>query len=657
MYQYPQNKQSGRTVHMIYNLRADAINGLFNTNKLWRRVDQFTGLCLIAPLILLLSMQARASEDNYVTHGPILGRVSAHEIGVWARTFRAAPIRVRYGFLPDQLDLMSAPVTTLVEHDNSAWLQLKYLKADTKYYYELVVGEAAIPVIQRSGSFRTLPDADEIRDKKHNPEGKFNFSFELGACNNQILKGWGPEMPAYGTMLEKGIPDQVSFAILNGDFIYEEGRDYAPEQWLTDVGITPEQTPEIVTIAPTIVGVWENYKRYLERSSNLNIWHRNVPSYFTMDDHEILNDVFGTGTPGFRNRRAAFRDIGIQAWYDYIGWSNPAPAGQQGIVFGRAELQQGSDILFDENGQFNELDLNQISNLMIHWGGPTAGVNKRELDGVGGDPNAGPYTVVERIDDKRLRISPQARASSSSTYSIGRQTYSKMRVSNADFFFLDTRAQRDVYDLSEPDKPGVSVLGLGQKEWLKEQMRNSDAEMFFIASSVNLAIPHVGTSRGAAKTNAEPERDEAWTVYLQEREEMIQFWDSLGKPVFVMTADLHSSFAIKVTDRVWEIASAPHNSRNHSLSAEGNRPANGLFESGGRTVDIRWSNAMLDETPLEMRLSPVYTIVQINNVFTNRTLSGPDLSVAFPRPQVIFQFYSGLTGELLYAESIVVENP
>jgi hypothetical protein len=170
-------------------------------------------------------------------------------------------------------------------------------------------------------------------------------------------------------------------------------------------------------------------------------------------------------------------------------------------------------------------------------------------------------------------------------------------------------------------------------------------------------IPHTGTSRGAAKTAQEPERDDAWTAYLAEREEMILFWDGLGKPVFVLTADLHDSFVVKVTERVWEIASAPHNSRNHALSAQGNRPANGVFEYGGRKVDIRWSNATVEETPVEMRLNPVYTTVQINNVFKNRRTSGKDLSVAFPWPQVIFQFFNGINGDLLYAESVVVKKP
>jgi hypothetical protein len=38
---------------------------------------------------------------------------------------------------------------------------------------------------------------------------------------------------------------------------------------------------------------------YLERGNNLALWHRVVPSLFTLDDHEILDNVFGSGTAGF----------------------------------------------------------------------------------------------------------------------------------------------------------------------------------------------------------------------------------------------------------------------------------------------------------------------------------------------------------------------
>jgi hypothetical protein len=93
-----------------------------------------------------------------------------------------------------------------------------------------------------------------------------------------------------------------------------------------------------VRTAPTIVGVWENYKVYLERGNNLALWHRVVPSFFTLDDHEILDNVFGSGTAGFRHRRAVFRDIGVQGWYDYLAWSNP-PLFRQDAYFGEAELK------------------------------------------------------------------------------------------------------------------------------------------------------------------------------------------------------------------------------------------------------------------------------------------------------------------------------
>ena len=78
------------------------------------------------------------------------------------------------------------------------------------------------------------------------------------------------------------------------------------------------EIPRLLQIAPTITGVWENYKLYLERGENLAKWHRDIPSFFTFDDHELLADLNGTGTVGLRDRRVVFRDIGVQAWYDYL---------------------------------------------------------------------------------------------------------------------------------------------------------------------------------------------------------------------------------------------------------------------------------------------------------------------------------------------------
>ncbi|MCI0624111.1 MAG: alkaline phosphatase D family protein [Acidobacteria bacterium] len=598
------------------------------------------------------------SEIVTVTHGPILGRIGAHEIAVWGRTSQPGTLRVRYGLEPNKLDMQSSLATTRLEDDNTGYVHLRGLKSRTKYYYQIVASDEELGP-HPGGSFHTLPESDDVRHPVHNPRGLFNFRFEVGDCNNQNAKWYGTgDLPTYKTMLDQ-LKDKVDFAILNGDWLYEEKREYRTEQWLRQVNRKPAEMPYLVQLAPSIVGVWENYKLYLERGKNLAAWHAAVPSFFTYDDHDILNDVYGTGTAGRRDRPAVFRDIAVQAWYHYLGWSNPVEH-QQGIYFGRAELKAGSDILTDLNGNLRDLALEQATNLHVHWGGPAAGVNEAALntadlrqgafDDVGGDPNAGVYDIHEVLDNNRLRIWPKARQDGISSFSIGRRSYCRFKVSNCEFFLLDTRGQREMHDVRYPRKPGLSMLGQQQRAWLLDAMAKSDADFFFVVSSVNLTIPHRGAG-GIVEIGEN--KDEAWTVFLDEREQLIRFWDSLGKPVFLLTGDLHNSFAIRITGRVWEFASGPHGSINHTVGSEGGRPANGAFDSMGRKVDIRWSSYILDDTPPELRRRPLYCVVQVNNVFNNPIRKGEDRWVTFPFSQVIFQYHDGLTGELLYAEPIL----
>ena len=601
-----------------------------------------------ALVAFLLPVAASSQETLWITHGPILGRLSDHGVGVWARTADSKPFQVAYGQNSENLDQLSAVVSPVLERDNTGWVQIDGLRPDTKYFYQLVVPGEGRP--QSSvHSFKTLPHPAGVRDPEHNPEGLFNFSFEFACGNSQPSNR---DLPTFATMLRQ-LKDRIYFAIQNGDWLYEERRDYPLDRWAASLGARREALPRLLQIAPTIVGVWENYKLYLDRGKAMTEWHKEVPSFFTFDDHEILGDVNGAGTVGLRSRRAVFRDIGVQAWYDYLGWSNPVH-NTQPIHFGRATLEAGSDILTDTAADFSKLDLAEASNLHVHWGGTTAGVNFylrddiNHLDREGGKPSAGVYAIEEIIDPQRLRIRPAAKTGGDVSYSVGRLSYYRKRVSNADFFMLDTRSHRQLHDKDDPWKEGVSLLGEKQKRWLVEEMRRSDADFFFVVSSVNFMVPHVGPGAGGAN------KDEAWTAVPREREELIEFWDTLGKPVFVLTGDLHNSFAIKITDSVWEFASGPHNSGNHPVSSEGGRPPNGTFESRGRECEIRWSTYFLDE--VSPRRLPVYCVVQVNNVIRSPTRQGGVRWVAYPKPQVVFQYYNGLSGELLYAESILARD-
>jgi hypothetical protein len=293
-----------------------------------------------------------------------------------------------------------------------------------------------------------------------------------------------------------------------------------------------------------------------------------------------------------------------------------------------------------------------MSNLHIHWGGQYAGVDVGRFPVGDGDQNAGVYEIDEVLDAHKLRIRPAATATRASAYSIGRSSFSSFRVGNVEFYLLDTRSMRDLQDTKNPNKPGTSMLGRTQREWLMSSMKASDADMFFLASSVNVTIPHEGPPGGGLIEN----KDDAWTAFLEEREQMIKFWDSLRKPVMIMTGDLHNSWAVKITDHVWEFASGPLGSQNHPARSEGGRPPNGEFDSRGRKVDIRWSSYIRDDMPAQLRKVPFYAVAQINNVFNNPKTPGVPRWVAYTRPHVVVQYYDGRTGDLMYAESVHHES-
>jgi len=71
---------------------------------------------LLLAALFLLSMVfmagASARSEIRITHGPILGRLSATGVGVWARTSGPGQFRVRWGRSADNLDHVSSPVAT-----------------------------------------------------------------------------------------------------------------------------------------------------------------------------------------------------------------------------------------------------------------------------------------------------------------------------------------------------------------------------------------------------------------------------------------------------------------------------------------------------------------------------------------------------------------
>jgi alkaline phosphatase D len=592
------------------------------------------------------------SASPFLSHGPMVGRPGAHTMSVWARTSEPGRFVVHYGTNLDKLDQVSAEVRTDPEHDCTGWVELKPLQPDTIYYYRVAVMDGLPAKIPAGGRFRTFPDQDTLRDPALNPRGLFNFSFEAGTCADQGPRSAGPDATALKAAWQR-YGDETLFAIQHGDWIYEDGRDYSADAWRKSTGASPR----ILELAPSLAGVWRNYQLYLERSAALAHWHRHIPNFAMYDDHEILNDIDGTGVPGYRSRPAVFRDIGVRAWEDYLGWANPASWPER-IRFGRATLRAGNTQLEDLAADFSGLDLTSGNTLLVHWGLPSDGLFDGRLDlADGGVPNSRVYGVTGIIDQHHLRISPAPVADqTAAAYSIGARHYYDFRVGNCAYFVLDTRGHRGVSDLSgrRRDAPDVSMLGETQRAWLQTVMQRAatdpQVDFIFVVSSVNLMIAHTG--KGGLTTATRP-TDEAWPGFLRERNQLLDFWDTLGKPVLVLSGDLHNSFSARITERIWEFGCSPQGSGNHDLASESDRPVQGAYDSFGRPADIRWSTFFSNDVPQEMRRHPFFTRVRINNTFDNARQAGEPRAVAYPRPQAIVSFHDGFTGDLLYAETVL----
>ncbi len=609
------------------------------------------------PVLTRLVGTPKMARGREISHGPMLGRPGESGIGVWARTNKPGEFFVFYGTDPERLTERSDAVQTRLEDDNAAWVMLEGLRPDTRYYY--AVGfEDAWHQPELSGSFRTLPAARQYRNRDHNPEGLFNFAFAASGCARMNRRGSAGITPQR-TMVENHA-DKVLFALHAGDFVYEEGRTTQVEEWLWRMGmdVREDAPPASVAAAPALVGAWENYKIYLERSNYLAEWHRLVPTYYVFDDHEIINNVYGAGTPGFadplpkRLRNAVYRDIGLEAWDDYLAWANPVED-RLATRFGTASTEVGGFLLRDVRADFRDLDIERQGILHIHWGRPSDGDVAATDTALGpADPNAGVYGIEEVVDRHTLRLShPTPAASAASAYSIGRENWASFRVGNVEFYLLDTRGNRDAPGETFDMSADASMLGERQKAWLMDSMRTSDADIFVLLSSVNLSIPHLHYSDELERYVGP---DEAWTGYMQEREELLELWDELEQPVLMINADLHNAFSAQVTDNVWEFTASPINSDNqHRLGQEGDRPSNGLYRSGNRDVTIRWSTFSLPGSPRVNLRTPVYVVVNVNNVHNNPKSGTEDYWIAYEHPQVVVQFYNALSGDLLYAESIV----
>ncbi len=566
-----------------------------------------------------------------ITHGPILGGVTDSSVKIWIRTEEPLPFEI---LVSEQLPFDEAnhyKGQTLANQDFTGWVEANSLKPNTRYYYTVrLKGEILdirASIDQPWPTFRTLPDETSFAHP-YNPNGRFNFSFSIGACQRQRSPentyGIYANPPVFNTLWEKH-RDKLAFHIINGDYTYEE------------------------TLNGDKTGLEDNYKLYLNRGRSLNRYLRDVPMMTLFNDHEVTDNIDGAGEPGLKNGNYLVRDPALEVWQYYANWANDAAPHRGDLRFGNAKLESGSNTLYDPNADFSNLDLSQVSNLHIgpfYKGGP----EKLPLSERGGR-NAGVYQVEKIIDQHRLQIFPSLEETNTAPYSIGTHHYFDRLVGNCHFIFLDTRSERSKFRGHEHAyDEDAYILGETQRKWFLDTAQNSPAEMIFVISGDPWVIYH--SAFHVRGTDTETKGD-GFAGYVHEREILIEALDQIEKPILILTGDVHHPFAAQITDNVWEFLCSPMNSANHPLGTAGLPPLGGWFDSQGRKVKIKWCGGYPDNVHYLRQRHSIYTVIDVNNIVRAGRNDGPGYQfLAYDEPQVIVRFHDGYTGDLLYAEGI-----
>lgn len=161
------------------------------------------------------------------------------------------------------------------------------------------------------------------------------------------------------------------------------------------------------------------------------------------------------------------------------------------------------------------------------------------------------------------------------------------------FILLDLRSQR--HPVGNPDNATKTILGAEQKQWLKDTMLNSSADLFVILSSV--------------PWNDRDTTADGWGRYQTEQAELIDFFSANGMldSIYIVTGDMHGVAADDGTNSPggipnviagaigsnasekggpWSVISSPGNYRFGRTSFVGNTPTFTAFHHDTSTTTV-----------------------------------------------------------------------
>ena len=229
-------------------------------------------------LILFSSLVLSHAEGQSLSHGPVVGGVTASGANVFVRTDQAASVVIRYGLDPNLGTYAeSQSVTTAEADDFTKIISLSGLQAETTYYLSVLVN--GVP--NRAGppypSFKSFAQSNVARD----------FKFVVLADFLSVSKLEGPT-PTFASASAE-LPD---FVFIGGDFDHRgprtlpEKRNMFRELYNRQTRFMDDFVPLILEKYP-IIHQWDDHdagfnnidKTYVDWSLSQQVFQEYVPSY------------------------------------------------------------------------------------------------------------------------------------------------------------------------------------------------------------------------------------------------------------------------------------------------------------------------------------------------------------------------------------------
>jgi hypothetical protein len=464
-----------------------------------------------------------------ITHGPLLGMPAAGRLGIMVRTARPAQAQLLAGPGADPAGwrvLDTFATGAAAGNTGHATIGRDVFAAGADALNFTVAVDGALADWRVDGAWPVL------RERWLTAAERATATLAVTHCDNVY--------PAVAPLLSPLWRERAADADLLlhlGDHVYEQG--YRRRAAVS-------RLDHLEHFAPGTAQAWRG---------------RLLPAIGLFDDHDIYNDVTGTGSVGryadIRTTsgrdpdapqlppdmawRIASRDIGRAVWEEWVGWGTPQDS--RHVVLTGAGRVDGGVLTPDDFAPWAALDDDAVAALapLAVW--PESVPQKPWT--IAPDC-AGSYRVVG-LDRVRglVRLDPAPLGAAAVSFGVSTPRYGSLRLGNAELLLIDTRTARTFWTLDRDD-PHAGMLGARQRAWLLGRIRASTASVLFVASSNTVSFANeVGA-------NAINKRD-SWTGYAFERGLILDALVARGGPAVFLTGDLHNTAVRRLNPHIHEI--------------------------------------------------------------------------------------------------------